>query len=122
MTPRQLTNPARQPSVAYYLNIYKARGSGRRIKVKLSSVEASIDAEGRPNLTGLTEDRIDINEIKVAVADLRASLETPLRHNCITHVVALRSRDSKTANEGILIAYVPKYWPRRLRIWLRSEP
>lgn len=73
--------------------------------------EGIIDAKGNLCLTGRVKDIININGIKIATADIQASLESALRDTCASRVIAFPSRPPSAATEQINIAYIPDVYP-----------
>ncbi|PHH91976.1 hypothetical protein CDD83_9539 [Cordyceps sp. RAO-2017] len=70
--------------------------------------QALIDSDGNLCLMGRFKDVMNINGVKVASADIQASLEQSLGAR-VARVVAFPSKADYT--EQITVAYIPKEWP-----------
>ncbi|KAI1406895.1 acetyl-CoA synthetase-like protein [Hypoxylon sp. FL1857] len=71
---------------------------------------ASIDSEGNLSLAGRLKDVINIHGVKIATADLQASLEISLKDTCVAQILCFPSRAPGAASEQVTVAYIPTEW------------
>ncbi|RYP66867.1 hypothetical protein DL769_005899 [Monosporascus sp. CRB-8-3] len=71
-----------------------------------------LDINGNLSLVGRVKEVVNINGVKVAVADIQSSLERAIEGRGVARLIVFPSRAAHT--EQITVAYVPRTWSRRV--------